>query len=111
MFFVNRSATSFSSADSVSWPNQDAQATNHPPDHKADSIAEDFGTWMAFELGLVVEILHFWVTKGVVPGTEEFTLHPLVEVGAELGQAEAFAAGRAGYGDIAGDISFVCCGR
>lgn len=78
VFFVNRSATSFSSADSVSWPNQDAQATNHPPDHKADSIAEDFGTWMAFELGLVVEIWHFWVKKGVVPGTEEFTLHPLM---------------------------------
>ena len=33
---------------------------------------------MAFELGLVVEIWHFWVKKGVGPGTEEFTLHPLV---------------------------------
>ena len=78
MFFVNRSVTSFSSADSISRPNQDSQATNHPPDHKADSIAEDFGTWMAFELGLVVEIWHFWVKKGVVPGSEEFTLHPLL---------------------------------
>ena len=79
VFFATRCWTSILSADSISRPNQDGQATNHPPDHNADSIAEDFGTWMAFELGLVVEIWHFWVKKGVVPGSEEFTLRPLAE--------------------------------